>query len=211
MAAESLEGRIAELLRNLPAGDGDVIRQYLQMIQNESFRCKQITERLLDFSRGRDAARESTDLVRLVCEVVAMVQYLSKYREKRIEFARTAPCYAEINGPEIKQVVLNLVANGLESMDRGGTLKIDFAEQTDHVVIQFTDEGCGMTAEVLENMFEPFFTRKQSGQGTGLGLSISHRIISQHGGTLSASSSGPGKGSVFTVRLPRRAEQHAAA
>lgn len=211
MAAESLEGRIADLLGNLPEGDADVVRQYLQMIQNESFRCKQITERLLDFSRGRDAARESIDLARLVSEVVAMVQYLSKYREKRIEFARTAPCYAEVNGPEIKQVVLNLVANGLESMERGGTLRIDFAEQTDHVVIQFTDEGCGMTAEVLENMFEPFFTRKQSGQGTGLGLSISHRIISQHGGTLSASSSGPGKGSVFTVHLPRRAANHAAA
>lgn len=211
MAAESLEGRIVELLGNLPDAEADVVRQYLQMIQNESFRCKQITERLLDFSRGRDAARESTDLVRLVSEVVAMVQYLSKYREKRIEFARTAPCYAEVNGPEIKQVVLNLVANGLESMDRGGTLKIDFSEQTDHVIIQFTDEGCGMTPEVLENMFEPFFTRKQSGQGTGLGLSISHRIISQHGGTLSANSPGPGKGSVFTVRLPRRAAQHAAA
>lgn len=211
MAAESLEGRIAELLQKLPDDEARVVRQYLQMMQDESFRCKQITERLLDFSRGRDAVREQADLTRLTSEVVAMVQYLSKYREKKIEFSREAPCYAEVNAPEIKQVVLNLVANGLEAMERGGTLRIDILEQTDHVVLQFADEGCGMTPEVLENMFEPFFTRKQSGQGTGLGLSISHRIISQHGGTISAVSAGAGQGSTFSVRLPRRANQQAAA
>lgn len=207
MAAESLEGRISSLLEHLPQAEADVVRQYLQMIQSESFRCKQITERLLDFSRGRDATRDTTDLTHLVAEVVAMVQYLSKYREKKIEFLRTDECYADVNGPEIKQVVLNLVANALDAMDAGGTLKIRLTEQTDQVRIEFEDDGCGMTAEVMENMFEPFYTRKQNGQGTGLGLSISHRIVSQHGGTLSATSDGPGEGSTFVLRLPRRASQ----
>jgi len=211
MAAESLEGRIATLLESLPQAEADVVRQYLQMIQSESFRCKQITERLLDFSRGRDATRHTTDLTHLVAEVVAMVQYLSKYREKKIEFTQTDECYADVNGPEIKQVVLNLVANALDAMEPGGTLRIQITEQTDQVRIEFSDDGCGMTAEVMENMFEPFFTRKQNGQGTGLGLSISHRIVSQHGGTLSATSAGPGTGSTFVVRLPRRATQNAAA
>jgi signal transduction histidine kinase len=77
-------------------------------------------------------------------------------------------------------------------------------EQTDQLVLEFTDDGCGMTPDVLERLFEPFFTRKQTGQGTGLGLSISHRIVNQHGGTISATSSGPGQGSRFAVRLPRR-------
>jgi signal transduction histidine kinase len=207
MAAESLESRIAEFLDRLPESEAGVVRQYLQMIQSESFRCKQITERLLDFSRGRDATRDTTDLTHLVAEVVAMVQYLSKYREKKIEFTRTEECYAEVNGPEIKQVVLNLVANALDAMEAGGTLHIRITEQTDQVRIDFQDDGCGMTAEVMENMFEPFFTRKQNGQGTGLGLSISHRIVSQHGGLLSATSAGAGKGSTFTLRLPRRASQ----
>lgn len=211
MASESLEGRLAGLLGTLDKSEADIVRQYLQMSQNEAFRCKQITERLLDFSRGHDSTREQTDVARLISEVIAMVQYLSKFREKKIEFLRTSPCYAEINGPEIKQVLLNLVANGLDAMDRGGTLKIDLLEQTDHVVITVQDEGCGMTPEVLEHMFEPFFTQKQNGQGTGLGLSISHRIISQHGGTITAKSDGPGSGSTFCVRLPRRAMQAAAA
>jgi two-component system, NtrC family, sensor kinase len=62
-----------------------------------------------------------------------------------------------------------------------------------------------MTADVLENIFEPFFTRNRTGNGTGLGLSISHQIVDQHGGSIVASSAGVGKGSTFVVRLPLRA------
>jgi signal transduction histidine kinase len=211
MAAESLEGRLVPLIDQLPPDEAEVVRRYVAMIQSESFRCKQITERLLDFSRAREATREMVDLTRLVSEVVAMVQYLTKYREKKIEFSHTEPCCVEVSGSEIKQVVLNLIANGLDAVDRGGTLRIVLVEQTDHVRIEFHDDGCGMTAEVLENMFEPFFTRKQNGQGTGLGLSISHRIVSQHGGTISALSPGPGMGSTLLVRLPRRMPQVGAA
>ena len=211
MAGESLEGRVLAHLDVLDPAEAQIVLQYLRMIQEESFRCKQITERLLDFSRGRDAVREQTDLAQTVSEVVAMVQYLSKYREKKIEFLNPGPCYADVNGPEIKQVILNLVANGLDAVERGGTLQITLRRQTDELVIEFVDDGCGMTPEVIDNMFEPFFTSKQSGQGTGLGLSISHRIISQHGGTISAASPGAGLGSTFSVRLPRQAQAESAA
>jgi len=212
MAAESLEGRLSSLTATADEGEAQVVRQYLQMIQAESVRCKQITERLLDFSRGRDATREMADVTHIVSEVVAMVQYLSKYREKTIVFTHETPCYAEVNSPEIKQVVLNLVANGLEAMERTGTLHIELFDHTDEIVLKFRDDGCGMTQEVRDNMFEPFFTQKPGGQqGTGLGLSISHRIIVQHGGTLSASSDGPGLGCTFSVSLPRQAALQAAA
>jgi signal transduction histidine kinase len=68
--------------------------------------------------------------------------------------------------------------------------------------LTFADNGCGMSCEILENIFEPFFTRSRTGKGTGLGLSISHRIVSQHGGEIEAASAGPDQGSTFTVRLP---------
>jgi signal transduction histidine kinase len=211
MAGESLASRLFDNLSAFAPAEADVIRQYLTLIQDESFRCKQITERLLDFARGREAVRESTDISRLIGEVVAMVSYLTKYREKKIEFSGAGPCYASVNAAEIKQVVLNLVANGLDAVERGGTLRVNLCERADHLVIEFKDDGCGMTADTIENLFEPFFTRKQAGQGTGLGLSISHRIISQHGGTISATSAGPGLGSTFAVRLPREARAQAAA
>jgi signal transduction histidine kinase len=126
-------------------------------------------------------------------------------------FEVSDPCHLEINGPEIKQVVLNLVSNALESMEAGGTLRIDVSEGTDHVEIAFADDGCGMTPEVLENLFEPFFTQRRDGKGTGLGMSISHRIVNDHGGTIEASSEGPGRGSTIRVHLPRRAAVREAA
>jgi two-component system, NtrC family, sensor kinase len=106
------------------------------------------------------------------------------------------------NADEVKSVVLNLVVNALESMDEGGRLTIRLGQRDGMAELHFRDTGCGMTPEVLENLFEPFFTRSRTGKGTGLGLTISHRIISQHGGEIEASSPGPGRGSTFTVRLP---------
>ena len=73
--------------------------------------------------------------------------------------------------------------------------------------LYFTDTGCGMTQEVLDNIFEPFFTHSRTGKGTGLGLTISHSIISQHGGEIEASSPGPKQGSTFVVRLPLQAAE----
>ena len=75
----------------------------------------------------------------------------------------------------------------------------------------FTDTGCGMTGDVLENIFEPFFTRSRTGKGTGLGLTITHRIITQHGGEIEATSPGVNQGSTFTVRLPLQPAEDASA
>jgi signal transduction histidine kinase len=211
MAAESLEYRLLAVLETLPAQEAGVVREYLQMMQREAQRCQQITTRLLDFARGQNATRHRQDLTALVAEVLAMIAHMSKFRDRRIEFARSEPCWVEVNGPEIKQVILNLVANALESMDAGKLLKIDIQEQTDQVVLIFRDEGCGMTPEVLENLFDPFFTQRKDGKGTGLGLSISQRIVGDHGGTIEARSDGPDQGSTFVVHLPRAAAARQAA
>jgi two-component system, NtrC family, sensor kinase len=91
-------------------------------------------------------------------------------------------------------------------------LEIRLSELIDHVELEFQDSGCGMTSEVLKNIFVPFYTTKAIGQGTGLGLSISHRIVNDHSGRLSATSDGPGQGSTFRLSLPRvAAAQYAAA
>src|SRR5207248_4207221 len=92
--------------------------------------------------------------------------------------------------------------NALDSMDENGTLAVTLAKRDRIDEMQFADTGCGMSAEILENIFEPFFTRSRTGKRTGLGLSISHRIITQHGGEIEAASPGLNQGSTFTVRLP---------
>lgn len=213
--SEALEGRLMDLLngkRSRPApvagkpaegeSDAEVVTKYLKMIQQEAFRCKAITQRLLEFSRGGERRREPTDLGELVQSVLDVVQHLEHSKNKQIIFEPTGRLVAWVNAQEIKSVVLNLVVNALESMDDGGTLTIALSQRDRMAEMVFQDTGCGMTTEILENIFEPFFTRSRTGKGTGLGLSISHRVITQHAGEIEAASAGSNQGSKFTVRLP---------
>jgi two-component system, NtrC family, sensor kinase len=107
--------------------------------------------------------------------------------------------------------MLNLIVNGLQATDSGGKVEIRIKDQTDWVVIDILDNGHGMTTRNIEQLFEPFYSTKETGQGTGLGLSITHRIIEDHHGTIDPSSPGPGLGSMFSIRLPRRQPIHRAA
>ncbi|MEE9141707.1 MAG: ATP-binding protein, partial [Gammaproteobacteria bacterium] len=125
-----------------------------------------------------------------------------KYKDKRIEVGVDQAVVASVNPQEIKQVVLNLVTNALDSLDRDGQVTLQLRKSIDQVELIVSDDGCGMTPEVLEHVFEPFFTRRRDGQGTGLGLSISYRIIADHGGHIDALSDGPGRGSQFRVFFP---------
>ena len=202
--SEALESRVTPMLDREEGGDAKVVRSYLRMIQEEAFRCKSITEKLLDFSRCGEIQRERTDLAGLIQGVVEMVRHMGKYRNKQIFFVPREAVMAHVDGQEIKQVVLNLVVNALDAMDEGGNLRIDLKYFDGMAVMAFTDDGCGMSPDVLENIFEPFFTRRRTGKGTGLGLSITHRIVSQHSGEIHATSPGENRGSTFTVKLPVR-------
>jgi two-component system NtrC family sensor kinase len=137
-----------------------------------------------------------------VAGVIEMVQHLGKYHDKHLVLAPGGPAIIEVAAQEIKQVVLNLITNGLESLDPGGTVRVSVERQGSTVRLTVEDNGCGMTEEVQKHLFEPFFTRRRSGQGTGLGLSITYRIVEDHQGTIEATSDGPGRGSRFVVTLP---------
>lgn len=200
--SEAIENRLNGMLAASNHPDQRVVSNYLKMIQEEAFRCKSITEKLLDFSRCNDIKRERTDLASLIQGVADMIRHIGKYRGKTIVFQPKGAVMAQIDGQEIKQVVLNLVVNALDSMESGGTLRIETRYNEGMAEMIFADNGCGMSPEVLENIFEPFFTKRRVGKGTGLGLSITHRIVSQHQGEIMASSPGEGRGSTFTVRLP---------
>lgn len=201
--AEAVDSRI-DGVGSLAAEDpeAETVRNYLRMIQDEAFRCKGITERLLDFSRCNDIQRQRVDLAELVRDVVEMIRHMGKYRDKVLAFAPREPVFAHADAQELKQVVLNLVVNALDFMGPGGTLEIQLHYSEGMAELVFADDGCGMAPDVLENIFEPFFTRRRDGKGTGLGLSITHRIVTQHGGEITANSAGVGRGSTFVVRLP---------
>lgn len=205
LCSESLEGRLTELLDQVVvenAGDVKVVHDYLQMIQREAFRCKQITEKLLDFARRGDSQRHTTDLRQLVSGVIEMVQHLGKFQDKNLILTDGAPIFVQVNAQELKQVVLNLITNGLESLGKDGMVRVTVDQQDNRARIVIEDNGCGMTDEVRKHLFEPFFTRRHAGQGIGLGLSITYRIVEEHDGNIEATSDGVGHGSRFVVSLP---------
>ena len=233
MAAESLDWRLGDIREQAREGgatddDFEGIHQYLQMIQSEAGRVRDLTGRMLDFARRSpesDAAdRNLYDLAAIVGEVLEMVRHLKRYSGRTIVWQPTAAAAvrANINASQIKQVVLNLVTNALEATEDGGTLTIELQQRCEAIELTFADDGCGMAPDIAEHIFDPFFTTKAGGSsgsagtggeamadgnaahtGTGLGLSISHRIVEDHAGSLRAVSDGPGQGSTFTLRLPR--------
>jgi len=201
MSAESLERRLGDQQFADP-DQQSLVKRYLAMIQSEAFRCKEITEKLLDFSRSGEVRRQRTELRALVQGVIEMSSHLERYRGKQVSLDAEQPVYAWVNAQELKQVVLNLIANALDSLGEGGRLTVQIKQRGANAELAFADTGCGMTPEVLEHLFEPFFTRRKGGQGTGLGLSITYRIIQEHQGQIEATSAGPGQGSRFVVTLP---------
>ena len=104
-------------------------------------------------------------------------------------------------------MLLNLLLNAIQSMDKAGTIHVSLEPEDHAVAIIVSDQGKGIAPEHLPNIFRPFFTTK--GHGTGLGLSLARRMVESHGGTIGVASV-VGEGTQFTVRLPvRRAKEKA--
>ena len=195
MCAESLEARIGSEV-------DAVASRYLQLIQSEAFRCKGITEKLLDFSRVGEVRRQVTALGALVHDVVDMLRHVGRFAHKTVSFVDGPDVLVLANPQEIKQVVLNLLVNALDSIDEDGEVVLTVSRDGDEAKLVLTDDGCGMNEEVLKNLFEPFFTSRPSKKGTGLGLSIVHRIVADHEGRIEVMSDGPTCGATFCVILP---------
>ena len=106
---------------------------------------------------------------------------------------------------ELQQVFLNLILNASQAIANRGTIRVRTEAQNRSVMVWIEDDGCGIEADLIDRIFDPFFTTKPVGEGTGLGLGIAHEIVRKHGGEITIDSK-PGRGSVFGVRLPVRAD-----
>ncbi len=110
------------------------------------------------------------------------------------------------NELQLSQLLLNLILNGFHAMqDSGGLMTVDTWFDEDSVFLSVSDTGCGIPENILPHIFDPFFTTKEEGKGTGLGLAIAAQVVEEHRGSIHVDSQ-VGKGSEFTVSLPRRTE-----
>jgi signal transduction histidine kinase len=181
----------------------DPNREFLTLAQEELARMASLTRRLLDQSRPQSDAAALLDLNALVHRVLTLAG--PELRTRGIEIAaELAPDVPSVVAhPEaIQQVLANLVANAGDAMPDGGRLRIATRSVEDTVEVVVEDTGAGISERDLPHIFEAFYTTKPGVTGTGLGLFVSEGIIRGHRGRIDVESA-PGKGSRFTIRLPR--------
>lgn len=183
-------------------------------IRKAAERGEAITHRLLVFSRKQPLHPRRLDLNRFITDQIPMIKNLLGPNIRLITNLAEDLGSVMVDQVQLDQVVMNVVVNGRDAMPDGGTLAIETrnVERPSNgqggptgsfVVLTVSDTGVGMDEAVRASCFEPFFTTKAVGRGTGLGLATAYGILEQSGGTIEVASE-PGKGTTFSMYLPRR-------
>ena len=205
-------GWIEDLLEEEEFKKGENLDEFeraLKQIRTQGRRCKEITHKLLSFARKTDSRIQDVSINELIEELVMLSEQRAKYSNVTIQadLQKNLPTL-RVSQSELQQVLLNLLNNALDAMEKtGGNLRIATRMEEnniivgDHILIEVADDGPGIPAANLAKIFDPFFTTKPVGKGTGLGLSICYGIIKKMGGDIEVRSV-VDEGATFTVKLP---------
>jgi two-component system sensor histidine kinase HydH len=175
------------------------------MIQ-EVDRLNRVVGQLLEFARPVKVSPQPMSLKNLIDDSVRLVAPQAQAKQITVRSKITAQMNKVFIDPDrINQVLLNLYLNAIESMQAGGELdvQLSYGKARQDIKIRVSDTGCGIQKDDLTKIFDPYFTTKSS--GTGLGLAIAHNIVEAMGGTIKVESQ-PGKGTIFTIRIPNSDE-----
>lgn len=182
--------------RGLP----EMVVEMVERIHLEAQRLSRLTRGILSFSREEDSPEGETDLVLAVNEVLTFLKYeIQKRSTTVVENLDPHLPVINANPDTFKQILLNLVMNALQAMGSGGRLWIEAAPaEGDEVRVRVRDNGPGIPAGAIRNIFLPFFTTKEPHEGTGLGLYVTARNVERLGGRIEATSK-EGEGACFTL------------
>ncbi|MBN2032109.1 MAG: two-component sensor histidine kinase [Deltaproteobacteria bacterium] len=184
-------------------GNMEEFKRALKQIQNQGRRCKEITHKLLSFARKTDSRVQSVQVNELIEEVVNLSSQRARYANVEIH-TNLQPDLPEtqMSMTEMQQVLMNMINNAMDAMEKkGGRLDISTELGKDQIIISIRDNGPGIPAANLAQIFVPFFTTKPVGKGTGLGLAICYGIIKKMDGEIEVDST-VGKGTTFRIVLP---------
>jgi two-component system sensor histidine kinase PilS (NtrC family) len=201
----SIAGSVS-LLSGIP-NLGAEHRQLLEIVTRESERLNQIITDFLAYSRGRQYQFKKVDLIPLLEDALTLLQHRLSAEGSSLRVERkyqVKEAWTMADGDKIKQVFWNFCENAVRAMPNGGTLAVSVEASGEHWEMRFADTGPGMSAQLIEKVFEPF--QSQFEGGTGLGLAIVYQIVQAHEGKVWARSK-PGQGCVFVLRLSRLAAE----
>lgn len=187
--------------------DTGVVRGYLEVIDEEIQRLNRIVVDFLFAVRPMDTHLENGDLNQLVEDLLSFVRY--ELEDAGIEVVRDLDedlPELKLDARYFKQALLNIVKNAINAMPQGGTLRVSTGTRGDEALLRVSDNGVGMSEDVVEKIFEPYFTTRDF--GSGIGLTLVYKVVKEHMGDISVISR-EGQGSTFTIVLPvPQREQH---
>ena len=180
----------------------DVFPHYLEVIIRESYRCKGIIDHLLNFGRKSDGFAVEVDLNVVLLEIVELLRHQPAYRKIRVMTNLQSGLPKVMGDPSgLRQVFMNLLVNAHQAISGTGRVELATASDGTTVSVKVTDSGSGISPDLLDRIWDPFFTTKEVGKGIGLGLALTYDIVKRHGGEIQVESR-PGEGAEFTVLLP---------
>jgi signal transduction histidine kinase len=180
--------------------------EFLDIIKLEVERLNGLVTDFLHYARPRSLEMLLVPPREVIDSVVKLVGKQAAQARVQIEINDTPGAPPVImDAEQMKQVLLNLILNGVEAMPEGGRLTISLGQRAEELLIEVRDTGDGIAPAVRDKLFTPFVTNKA--RGTGLGLAIAHRLVSQHGGRITAGDT-DGGGAVFQVWLPLTQPAH---
>ena len=191
-----------QLLReDLPDGeDFTRIKTRLTTVQKEASRLRDILDDFLRYAGRMELVRKPTDVTGLLEEMVDFFHPQAQLQRVQLRLRRAeGSLVVPLDERLMKQALLNLMLNALQAMPGGGEIILSARRDDGRVVIEVADTGKGMEPEVLERIFQAYYSTKKGGHG--LGLAISRRVVEEHGGTIGAVSE-VGKGTRFRIELP---------
>jgi two-component system sensor kinase FixL len=189
------------------SGSSSQLHRGLQLIAEEALRAGHIVHGLRDLSRKGDVGMEMIDVNAVVCRAIELMEPQARLQGVSLQLqADTDLPRLHADAIQIQQVVLNLLLNGIESMQSTPVriLSTSIANCGGFIEVCVRDTGVGLDPTLAERVFEPYFTTKPT--GLGMGLAISRRIVEAHGGTFRVAANPDGRGSSFAFRLPIAAE-----
>lgn len=174
----------------------------LDRVEQAALHARDIVRKLVQFARKGPARRVPVAVNQVVGEAVDLLA--GRCRDRNVTVVRRLAADLPpvvVDPTQLRQVLVNVLVNGLDAMPAGGTLELLTARAGGQVRIEVRDSGVGMSEAVARQVFLPFFTTKAAAEGTGLGLALAHDIVAEAGGSIRVSSR-PGEGTTLTVELP---------
>lgn len=178
---------------------GEEDRSLLDIISREIRRLDYLVNDMLDYARPKKAERERTNMAWLTRDTLRTFLLDEDASERKIESELEADLYVEVDGSQMKQVLINLLQNAVQATEPGEQIWVRGKSKGEQVIFEVEDAGRGVPPEFLKNIFDPFFSTRE--RGLGLGLALCKRIIEEHRGRIEAFN-GNGTGAVFRITLP---------